>query len=177
MVSEEAVATSSSTLAWLEFKDAGKIGVCDWSGDQYFSSIRSSRILARGERGEINNLTVRYLQDVDAPAVIFDEALPSAELVPVLVTFIDALASDAYDRTFDQLIPSERQEVVVTALEMLPEMGFAVQMVKLAAYTAPAYQELLGYPGANGGYVNDPLFTFGTAMSQPHPATVGGNFP
>ena len=63
------------------------------------------------------------------------------------------------------------------ALEMLPEMGFAVQMVKLAAYTAPAYQELLGYPGANGGYVNDPLFTFGTAMSQPHPATVGGNFP
>ena len=34
VVSEEAVATSSSTLAWLEFKDAGKIGVCDWSGDQ-----------------------------------------------------------------------------------------------------------------------------------------------
>ena len=72
VVSEEAVATSSSTLAWLEFKDAGKIGVCDWSGDQYFSSIRSSRILARGERGEINNLTVRYLQDVDAPAVEYD---------------------------------------------------------------------------------------------------------
>ena len=34
VVSEEAVATSSSTLAWLEFKDVGKIGVCDWSGDQ-----------------------------------------------------------------------------------------------------------------------------------------------
>ena len=42
------------------------------NGRRYFSSIRSSRILARGERGEINNLTVRYLQDVDAPAVEYD---------------------------------------------------------------------------------------------------------
>jgi hypothetical protein len=71
VVSDEVSAVSSQTLAWLQF-DNGKLAVCDWSGDQYLSSIRSSRVLVRGERGEINNSTVRYLVGVDVPAIEYD---------------------------------------------------------------------------------------------------------
>jgi hypothetical protein len=41
--------------------------VFDFTGDQYFSWIRSPRVLVRGERGEINNREVRYLQDFKTP--------------------------------------------------------------------------------------------------------------
>ena len=67
---------SSQTLAWLQFPadDSGssKLAVCDWSGDQYYSSIRSARVLVRGERGEISNSTARYLLDPATPAVEFE---------------------------------------------------------------------------------------------------------
>jgi hypothetical protein len=65
------VANSSQTLAWLQFDD-GRLAVCDWSGDQYFSSIRSARVLVRGEKGEISNTTARYLPGDDEPAVEFE---------------------------------------------------------------------------------------------------------
>ena len=66
---EEKTKMSAQTLAWLEFGD--KLGVFDFTGDQYFSWVRSPRVLVRGERGEINNGTVRYLQDFRTP-VEFD---------------------------------------------------------------------------------------------------------
>ena len=71
VVADDETATSSQTLAWLQF-DSGKLAVCDWSGDQYFSSIRSTRVLVRGVRGEINNTTVRYLMGVDMPAIEYE---------------------------------------------------------------------------------------------------------
>lgn len=66
VVADEEVGASSQTLAWLEYNghdgDGGggsnsdsssrgtkKLGVADWCGDQYFSSIRSSRVLVRGD--------------------------------------------------------------------------------------------------------------------------------
>ena len=71
VVADQESVSSSQTLAWLQF-DNGKLAVCDWSGDQYYSSIRSSRVLVRGERGEINNTTSRYLLDTSTPAVEFE---------------------------------------------------------------------------------------------------------
>lgn len=71
VVADEESASSSQTLAWLQF-DNGKLAVCDWTGDQYLSSIRSSRVLVRGERGEISNTTARYLLGPSVPAVEFD---------------------------------------------------------------------------------------------------------
>ncbi len=62
---EESISTSKQTIAYLDYGD--KLGVFDFTGDQYFSWIRSPRILVRGERGEINNTTVRYLQDFKTP--------------------------------------------------------------------------------------------------------------
>jgi predicted dehydrogenase len=62
---EEKVQDTSRTIAHLEFE--GKLGVFDFTGDQYFSWIRSQRVLVRGESGEINNNEVRLLLDYLTP--------------------------------------------------------------------------------------------------------------
>ena len=61
----ERIAVSEQTLAWLDFE--GRLGVYDFSGDQYFSWVRSPRVLVRGERGEINGETIRRLLDARTP--------------------------------------------------------------------------------------------------------------
>jgi predicted dehydrogenase len=67
--SAEQLAPSRQLLAWLDFGD--KLGIFDFAGEMYFSWIRSQRLLVRGERGEINNAQVRYLQDFGTP-ISFD---------------------------------------------------------------------------------------------------------
>lgn len=62
---EERKILTTQTLASLEFE--GKLAVFDFVEDQYFSWIRSHRVLVRGDRGEINNLDVRYLIDFATP--------------------------------------------------------------------------------------------------------------
>ena len=62
----ESVQADSQTLALLDF--AGKTAVFDFTGAQYFSYIRGNRVLARGERGEINNDKVSYLKSFNDPA-------------------------------------------------------------------------------------------------------------
>lgn len=58
---ENRIVLSEQVMASFDF--GGKYGVYDFTGDQYFSWIRSPRLLVRGERGEINNFNVRYLLD------------------------------------------------------------------------------------------------------------------
>jgi hypothetical protein len=64
----ENIIESSQTIAWLNFGD--RFGVFDFTGRQYFASIRDPRILVRGERGEIVNDTASYLQDFRTPTRI-----------------------------------------------------------------------------------------------------------
>jgi len=59
---EERVVDSGQVIAHLRFED-GRFGVFDFTGDQYFSYIRGPRVLVRGERGEIEQETVRWLVD------------------------------------------------------------------------------------------------------------------
>ncbi len=61
----EKLTDSVQTIARLDFGD--KLGVYDFTGDQYFSWVRSPRVLVRGERGEINNTRLRYLADFRTP--------------------------------------------------------------------------------------------------------------
>lgn len=63
---EEAIASSNQAIAQLAF-DNGKTAVFDFTGDQYFSWIRSQTVVIRGERGEINNEDVRWLKDFRTP--------------------------------------------------------------------------------------------------------------
>ena len=57
---------AEQTLAVLDF--GGTWAVFDFTMEQYFSWIRSSRVLVRGERGEIKDDEVRYLLDFETPA-------------------------------------------------------------------------------------------------------------
>ncbi len=61
----ETIGTSTQRIAWMQFGD--KLGVYDFDFDQYMSWIRSNRMLVRGVRGEIANLTVRTLADYTTP--------------------------------------------------------------------------------------------------------------
>jgi len=62
---EERKIRTTQTIASLEL--GGKLALFDFVEDQYFSWIRSHRFLVRGDRGEINNLDVRYLIDFATP--------------------------------------------------------------------------------------------------------------
>lgn len=65
---EERIVESKQTIAWIDFGD--KFGVFDFTGDQYFSWIRTNRLLVRGTRGEINNTQIKYLKDYKTPITI-----------------------------------------------------------------------------------------------------------
>lgn len=63
--SEEKKIDSLQTIAHLQF--GAQLAIFDFAPDQYFSWVRSPRLLVRGERGEINNLDASYLVDFRTP--------------------------------------------------------------------------------------------------------------
>ena len=63
--SAKAVVDSERIIAQLDYGD--RFGVYDFTGDQYFSWIRSPRLMVRGEEGEINDTKVRLLRDFQTP--------------------------------------------------------------------------------------------------------------
>lgn len=62
---EEKTARSEQMVAQLDFD--GKLGVYDFTDDQYFSWIRGKRLLVRGERGELLDGCARWLKDYRTP--------------------------------------------------------------------------------------------------------------
>jgi predicted dehydrogenase len=64
---DERIVESDQVVAFLDAGD--RLGVYDFSPDQYFSWVRASRALIRGERGELHGRTVRTLLDHRTPAV------------------------------------------------------------------------------------------------------------
>ena len=114
--------------------------------------------------------------DVGAAGLFFDPSLPAAPFVGVLVLVLDATAKRMFgNRSFSRLGPAEREEVVGQCIEDTDVVVFAVQLAKLAYFASDQAAEHLGYPGANSGYVNDPDFGFGAALTQE--LTLDGNWP
>ncbi|MBV8097984.1 MAG: Gfo/Idh/MocA family oxidoreductase [Verrucomicrobia bacterium] len=62
---ERKMVESVRTIAQLDYGD--RLGIYDFTGDQYHSWIRSPRLMVRGEEGEINQTTVRLLKRFDTP--------------------------------------------------------------------------------------------------------------
>ena len=61
----EKLTDSHQLLASFDFGD--RLGILDFTGDQYFSWFRGQRLLVRGERGEIIDDQAVYLQDYLTP--------------------------------------------------------------------------------------------------------------
>lgn len=64
---DEHIVESEQVVAFLDAGD--RLGVHDFTPDQYFSWIRATRVLLRGERGELDDRTVRSLVDHQTPVV------------------------------------------------------------------------------------------------------------
>jgi predicted dehydrogenase len=62
---ERKIVDSVRTIAQLDYGD--RLGIFDFTGDQYHSWVRSPRLMVRGAEGEINQTTVRLLQRFDTP--------------------------------------------------------------------------------------------------------------
>ena len=62
---QEKIIESSQSIVTLDFN--GRLGVYDFTGNQYFACIRSPRVLIRGERGEICNDKISWLADFKTP--------------------------------------------------------------------------------------------------------------
>lgn len=56
-------------LAVIEF-DGGKTAFYDFSGEQYHSLIRTRRLNVQGDRGEINDMTIRCLNEKNLPITL-----------------------------------------------------------------------------------------------------------
>jgi len=114
--------------------------------------------------------------DVGAAALFFDPALPAAQFVGVLVLLLDSMAEEQFGGLhFAEITPDQRDQVLTAALAGDSPVEFAVELAKLAFYSSADAGPYLGYPGANAGYVGDPDFTFGVAMSKE--ITTDGNLP
>jgi hypothetical protein len=64
----EAEVESKQSIATLRFGQ--KLGLFDFTSEQYFSWIRANRVLVRGTRGEIVNSDASYLIDAQTPIMI-----------------------------------------------------------------------------------------------------------
>ena len=62
---QEEMIDSTQIIAQFDFGE--KLGIFDFAGEQYRSYIRKQRILVRGDRGELINDRVIYLQDYRTP--------------------------------------------------------------------------------------------------------------
>jgi predicted dehydrogenase len=65
---DERIVESERVVAILDAGD--RLGLFDFSDDQYFSWIRARRVTVRGERGEIDGRMVRWLVDHRTPAAV-----------------------------------------------------------------------------------------------------------
>ncbi len=114
--------------------------------------------------------------DAGVPGVFFDTTLPIHQFTGLLSANADFWATQVVPgKLFTELSVADRDRAVDMALENLPEMQYAVQMVQLAYYSSPGAACLLGYPGANPGYVNNPDMSLGEAVTIE--ITSDGNLP
>lgn len=59
---------SEQVIALINFGD--KLGIYDFDGEQYFSWIRNLRLTVRGNKGEILDNNVKYLEDFQTPVEV-----------------------------------------------------------------------------------------------------------
>ena len=114
--------------------------------------------------------------DVGAPALFFDPSLPAATYVGLLAVLLSSESQNRFGgREFVQLTPDERDQVIIALTRDDSPLELAIQLAKLAYFATAEAAAHVGYPGANGGYVNAPNFSFGRPMAKE--LTSDGNMP
>ncbi len=99
-----------------------KWAVFDFTEEQYFSEIRGYRILIRGERGEMDHTSVRYLENyrtpVELPLLRVDSGKDGSMGVPGL-TGITAGNTWVYESPFGTVRLSDDEIAIATVLKKM----------------------------------------------------------
>lgn len=108
-------------MAWFDFGD--RLGVYDFTTDQYHHEIRSHHIAVRGVRGEIVDQRVQYLKDVKTPIYQSFERVNKGEHGQVEGYYLKGfiLADDwVYENPF---LPARLYDDEIAIAECLVRMG------------------------------------------------------
>jgi hypothetical protein len=139
-----------------DFPD-GKLGIIDFSGDQYFSYIRSPRLLVRGTRGEISNQSAAWLVDHLTPIranLIRHEAGPDGNLEGLYLKGIQIGETWRYK---NPLLPGRLTDDEIAMGDCLLRMSHYARtgqpFYSLAAACQDTYLDLLSQQAASSGTI------------------------
>lgn len=113
-----------SEREWASFCfDSGKAAFLDFSGEQYFSQIRARRWNIQGTRGEIDDMTVRFLADGNLPVIQeiqrFDAGINNnSEWSHRRMTFLDRAV---YENPFYPARMNDDEIAVASCLQRMKE--------------------------------------------------------
>ena len=110
--------------------------------------------------------------------LMYDSFYPARPYVPTIVQMLESLSQDNHGVPFVELSQDEREEVLLSAQEIVPFLRHAYRFVRSVYYAGlhdgTGLHEL-DFPGPNLGYIDHPEFSFRKPMSQE--ATDDGNMP
>ncbi len=118
----EQIKDSGQDIVFFDWGD--RLGILDFTGDQYFGWIRNPRVLIRGERGEIVNDVVYYLKDFRTPMaseLTRETTGANGNLEGFYLRGIRAAGEWAYYNPFAPAPLSDDELAIATCLEMMDE--------------------------------------------------------
>ncbi|MCJ7751378.1 MAG: Gfo/Idh/MocA family oxidoreductase [Armatimonadetes bacterium] len=118
----EQVRESGHDIIFFDWGD--RLGVLDFTGDQYFGWIRNPRVLIRGERGEIVDDIAYYLKDFRTPMAIElrrDVTGAKGSLEGFYLRGIQAGGEWAYSNPFAPAPLSDDELAIATCLTKMDE--------------------------------------------------------
>lgn len=121
----EEIVSAQQIMASFDFGD--RLGIFDFTGEQYFSYIRNQRLMVRGERGEIIDHHAVYLQDRTTPiqvSFVRHHAGPNGNLEGNYLKGIQAGESWVYR---NPLAPGELSDDEIAVGTCLLRMAESVQ--------------------------------------------------
>lgn len=150
---QEEVITAHQVSARFDYGD--RLGVYDFAAEQYFSWIRANRLLVRGERGEINDLDVRYLADHRTPVSTSLRRVAAGEGGNLEGFFLRGILAGTEWVFTNDFVPGRLSDDELAIAECLVRMGKHVQggpdLYSLAEASQDHYLSLLMQEAAATG--------------------------
>ena len=141
----ERVIQAEQVIATFDFGD--RLGILDFTDEQYFSWIRGLRVLIRGERGEIDGPLVRWLADVRTPVRLTLERHDTGQDGNLEGHYLEGITAGAewlYRNPFAPARLTDDEIAVATCLAGIPAaIDGGPDVCSLADATQDRYLDLL----------------------------------
>ncbi|MFC3748850.1 Gfo/Idh/MocA family protein [Paenibacillus sp. GCM10012306] len=117
----EETVEADQKIAFFDF--GNKLGVFDFTGEQYFSWIRSNRMLVRGDRGEIVNHEVAWLESFDNPLYTNLRRIDAGHNGNLEGFYLKGIAADGEWLYRNSFIPARLTDDEIAIAESLARMA------------------------------------------------------